>query len=82
MGQVVVCLRSIFQVCEDFLGLYEVDSTEAEKIFAVVKDVLLRPNVAISKVRGQCYDGTSAMTGTRSGVVKKMCDTYTVMVTL
>ena len=59
---------------EDFVGLYQVDSTEAEKIFAAIKDVFLRLNLAISKVRGQCYDGASAMSGTKSGVVKKMCD--------
>ena len=75
--QVVVGLRWVnerFEVCEDFVGLYEVDSTEAERIFAAIKDVLLRLNLAISKVRGQCYDGASAMSGTKSGVVKKMCD--------
>ena len=44
------------------------------KIFAAIKDVLLRFNLAISIVHGQCYDGVSAMSGTRSGVVKKMCD--------
>ena len=75
--QVVVCLRWVsecFKVHEDFLGLYQVDSTEAEKIFAAIKDVFLRLNLAISKVHGQCYDGASAMSGTKSGVVKKMCD--------
>ena len=35
--QVVICLRWVsqcFEVHEDFIGLYEVDSTEAKKIFA------------------------------------------------
>lgn len=50
------------------------DSTEAEMIFATIKDVFLHLNLAISKVCGQCYDGASAMSGTKSGVVKKMCD--------
>ena len=40
------------------------------KIFAAIKDVYLRLNLAISKVRGQCYDGA----GAKSGVIKKMCD--------
>ena len=59
---------------EDFVGLYEVDSTEAEKIFAAMKDVFLQLNILISKVRGQCYDEASAMSGSKCGVVKKMCD--------
>ena len=45
LEQVVVCLRWVnkcFEVCEDFFGLYEVDSTESDKIFATIKDVLLR----------------------------------------
>ena len=75
--QVAICLRWVsqcFEVHEDFIGLYEVDSTEAEKIFASIKDVFLRLNLALSKVRGQCYDGASAMSGAKSGVVKRMCD--------
>ena len=55
---------------EDFVGLYKVDSTEAKKIFAAIKDVFLHLNLAISKVRGQCCDGAAAMSGTKSGVVK------------
>ena len=64
--QVVVCLRwmsETFEVYEDFVGLYQVESTEAEKIYGVITDVLLRLNLAISKLRGQCYDGASAMSG-------------------
>lgn len=75
--QVVVCLRWVnehFEACENFVGLYEVVSIEAEKNFAAIKDVLLRLNLAISKVRGQCYDGASAISGMKSGVVKKICD--------
>ena len=76
--QVVICLRWVsecFEVREDFVGLYEVDSTESNKIFAAIKDVFLRLNLSITKVRGQCYDGASAMSGTKSGVAKKVCDT-------
>ena len=58
MEQVVICLRWVsekFEVYEDFVGLYQVESTEAEKIYGVTTDVLLRLNLAVSKVRGQCY---------------------------
>jgi hypothetical protein len=57
--QVVVCLRWVsekFEIFEDFVGLYQVESTGAEKIFGVITDVRLRLNLAISKVCGQCYD--------------------------
>ena len=73
--QVVVCIRWVddnFEVHEDFIGLYQVDSTGAEKIYHVITDVFLRLNLTISKVRGQCYDGASAMSGAKSGVVARM----------
>ena len=53
---------------EDFIGLYEVDSIEASTLIKVLKDCLLRLNIPMSKVRGQCYDGASNMSGIRQGV--------------
>ena len=50
MEQVVVCLRY-----EKFVGLYDVASTRAETIYAAITDVLLRINLSVTKVRGQCY---------------------------
>ena len=73
--QVVICLRWVsekFEVLEDFIGLYEVASTAAENIYATITDVLLRLNLAISKVRGQCYDGAATMSGAKSGVVTRL----------
>ena len=40
----------------------------------IIKDALLRLNLSISKVRGQCYDGASAMRSVGSGVAKQICD--------
>ncbi len=74
--QVVVCLRWVsegFDVREEFVGLYEVESTRAEIIYAVITYVLLRMNLAVSEVRGQCYDGAATMSGTKSGVVSRFC---------
>ena len=34
--------------------------------------MLLRLNLALSKVRGQCYDGASAMSGAKSGVAARV----------
>ena len=53
---------------EEFIGLYEVATIEVLSIVAVVKDCLLHLNISIAKVRGQCYDGASNMTGVRRGV--------------
>lgn len=39
---------------------------------AVIKDVLLRLNLTLTKVRGQCYDGAANMAGPRSGVAKQL----------
>ena len=52
--------------------MYEVASTAAENIYATITDVLLRLNLAISKVRGQCYDGAATMSGAKSGVVTRL----------
>ena len=73
--QVVVCLRWVsetFEVQEDFVGLYEVASTRAETIYAAITDVLLRLNLALSRVRGQCYDGAATMSGAKSGVATRL----------
>ena len=40
----------------------------------MIKDVLLRLNLCITKARGQCYDGAAAMSGCRSGVAKRIMD--------
>ena len=74
--QVVICLRWVsekFKVEKEFLGLYEVASTGAESIYTVITDVLLRLNLAISKVRNQCYNGAATMSGIKSGVATKLC---------
>lgn len=53
---------------EEFLGLYCVSSIDSDTIVGMIKDVLIRMNLNINKVRGQCYDGASTMKGHRSGV--------------
>ena len=41
---------------------------------AVTKDIMTRLNQSMSKLRGQCYDGCSTMSGARSGVAKRITD--------
>ena len=58
--QVFVCFRwvdSNLEPHEEFIGLYEVDSTQASTLAATIHDVLQRMNVPITNLRGQCYDG-------------------------
>ncbi len=71
--QVTIFVRWVtddLQVHEDFLGLYSVPSIDAAMLVSVIKDVFLRLNLSFDRVRGQCYDGASAMSGSRTGVAK------------
>ena len=61
----------ILEAHEEFIGLYQVDSTDASSLFAVIHDVPLRLNIS-TKIRGQCYDGASSIAGTRSGVATRI----------
>ena len=63
-----------FEVHKEFLGLYHVNSIHAATITDVIKDTLIRMNLSTSRLRGQCYDGASAMSGAKSGVAKRICD--------
>ena len=75
--QLVICIRWIdqqLQPQEDFIGLYKIDDISASTIVATVKDALVRMNLALSRCRGQCYDGAATMMGTRNGVAKQLSD--------
>ena len=75
--QVVICMRRVdndFEAHEEFIGMHVVDSIDASTLYHVIKDVLLRLNMCITKARGQCYDSAAAMCGSRSGVAKKIMD--------
>lgn len=50
------------------MGLYHCPDITANTLVQVIKDVLLRFNLDISRCRGQCYDGGSNMAGSRNGV--------------
>ncbi len=63
-----------FQVHEEFIGLYKVPSIDAQTLTTTIKDALMRLNLSLAKIRGQCYDGASAMSGSKSGVAKRIQD--------
>lgn len=61
--QLVICFCWVDQSLEaheDFIGMYAIESTEASVILRSIRDILMRLNLSLSKVRGQCYDGASA----------------------
>jgi len=75
--QVVLVLRWVndtLTVHEDFVGLYNVPSISLHTLTCVIKDSLQRLNLPLLKVRGQCYDGASNMSGVKTGVAKQLLD--------
>jgi len=75
--QVVLVLRWVddtLTVHEDFIGLYNVPSISAHTLTCVIKDSLQRLNLPLLKVRGQCYDDASNMSGVKMGVAKLLLD--------
>ena len=57
---------------EDFLGFYEIPNIKSETIYKALTDALLRADLPIRNMRGQCYDGASNMLGKNSGVAKRI----------
>lgn len=53
---------------EYFLGLYETPFTDAETLFKVVRDVLLRFNLRFDRCRGQCCDVANCVSGCITGL--------------
>ena len=73
--QVVLVFRWVdddLNVHEDFVGLHEVDNTRSSTIVEVLKSALLAFDLDIHKLRGQCYDGASTMSGMKTGVAKQI----------
>ena len=75
--QLVFCVRWVdcnLVAREEFIGLHSLDVTDAKTIAGVIKDILIRMNVSLSRCRGQCYDGCSTMKGEKKGVAKRIKD--------
>ena len=73
--QGVVCLRWVdcsLDVHEEFVGLHMADSIDANTLVSVIKDVLLRFNLSLNRLRGQCCDGASSMSGAKTGVATQI----------
>ncbi len=55
-----------------FLGFCNAPDTLAETLFLCVKDVFLRLNLPLEKLKGYCFDGASNMSGRLSGVQARL----------
>ena len=53
---------------EEFLGLYEMEKTDAVIIENFIKDIILRLGFDSKKLRGQGYDGCATMMEKKKGV--------------
>ena len=66
--QLTLVIRRVderFDVYEEFLGMYNLVRTDAKSIISAILDALLRFQVPVAKIRGQCC---STMAGTRGGL--------------
>ena len=73
--QFVIVIRWVsedLQERESFIGLYEADSTDANRLVHSIKDVLLRLNVNISHCCGQCYHRALNIRGSRNRVATQI----------
>ena len=71
VSELAVCLRQVddeLEAHDEFIGLKNMPNTDADSIGRNVKDVLLRMHLKLNKCRGQCYDGCSTMSGSKSEV--------------
>lgn len=71
--QFTINIRWVDEEIKKIMGLYCVDSIDANSLVKTIKDYLLQLGLQISSCRGQCYDGTSNMSGSRNGVASQIC---------
>ena len=58
------------RICETVSG----PSTDANMLTTTIKDVLIQMNLSFNKLRGQDYNGASAMSRAKCGVAKQIRD--------
>ena len=75
--QAVLVIRWVdedLNVRESFIGLCSVPAIDANTLTTIIKDSLVRLNLSMNKIRGQCYDGASSMAGAKTSVLKKIME--------
>lgn len=76
---VSVCLRHVdieLNVHEDFIGFYSTASTTGERLYELIKTVLLSCKLDLNNMVGQAFDGASNMSGSKSGVAARFLKDY------
>ena len=64
--QQCICVQYVtdtFQIKEEFLRFYNIESTSGLSISAIILDVLIRLQLPIENLRSQTYDGAANMAG-------------------
>lgn len=77
LEQISLCARIVLEdltIQEIFLGFYQTDDTKAETLFKILQDVLIRYDLSINNLRGQCYDGASNMSGKITGLQTRVLE--------
>ena len=70
-SNLLICMRWVGEDLQDHIGLYDVDSIDANTLVHTIRDTLLHVGLSLSQCRGQCYDGASNMSGSKGGVAAK-----------
>ncbi|KYN08183.1 Zinc finger MYM-type protein 1 [Cyphomyrmex costatus] len=71
LEQISFSIRIVLEdltVEEIFMGFFETNSTTADALFKIVKDIFTRYDLDIYKLRGQCYDGAANFSGRVTGL--------------
>ena len=55
----------------DFIRLFSVFSTKAEILLDKIKEVFTERNIDLPKTRFTCFDGTNAVSGTKTGLQRR-----------
>ena len=74
-AQLSLCARYVddeLVTHERFLGLHSTDSTNADALVSIIQDSLIRLDLSMESLRGQCYDGAANMSGRATGVQAQM----------
>ena len=54
-------------------GVYQVDSIDSSSVVKVLKDTMLRLNLAMRNCREHCYNGAASMAGIQNGAATQIC---------
>ena len=65
-------MSEFYVINEKLIGLFCVDKTDADTLVMVLKNILIRCSLPLSKCCGQTYDGASNMAGHLNGVSAKL----------